>query len=422
MKVYRLVNSKYDPITIGENLTRTSDHSYQKYGEGMYFAASRADALNFAKAQHGHAYTHLLTCRIEEASQDDFVDLRREQNCLATSEFRTLPMKKRAPEYCRQQQKKGLIWSSIAGKDTLAWTEVCLYPEHILDGVVIEAAEKLRSPMAHTSSTNEHESFPAPGIMRLPVSGFPQEIMMANTFQGFTADSFLFFQELACHNQKSWFDANRDRYDQHVVGTFRGLLETLTPTLLKLNPHFEVGGKTNGNFSRINRDIRFSKDKSPYKSNYYLYIYDGRYDRGHTGRLYVGLSADCVTVGFSIYGSWRGPKGALETVFRKRVAAHQEIFETLLARLVRARRYETYWHREEKGEWAQHPGLPRREEDWQTLHAWVVRKVFLPNSWGLGTPAFAGVVERVFAELYPLVIFSSVVAPKWQAEIKTALK
>ena len=102
----------------------------------------------------------------------------------------------------------------------------------------------------------------------------------------------------------------------------------------------------------------------------------------------MGLSADCLTVGFSIYGSWRGPKGALETVFRKRVAAHaRDCLPTLLARVVRGRRYETYWHREEKGDWAQHPGLPRREEDWQTLHAWVVRKVFLPNARGLGTPA-----------------------------------
>ena len=245
---------------------------------------------------------------------------------------------------------------------------------------------------------------------------------MAITFQGFTADSFLFFEELARNNQKAWFDANRARYDQHVVGAFRGLLEALTPALLDLNPHFEVGGKTNGSFSRINRDIRFSKDKSPYKSNFYLYVYDGRHDRGHAGRLYVGLSADCVTVGFSIYGSWRGPKGALETLFRKRLAAHDQIFTTLLAKVVRARRYETYWHREEKGEWAQHPGLPRREEDWQTLHAWVVRKVFPPNSRALGTPAFARTVERIFTELYPLFIFTSAVTPKWEVELRKSLK
>ncbi len=244
---------------------------------------------------------------------------------------------------------------------------------------------------------------------------------MATAFQGFRADSFLFFEELARNNQKAWFDHNRARYDQHVVGAFRGLLEALTPFLLKLNSHFETAGKTNGNFSRINRDIRFSKDKSPYKPNFYLYVYNGRHDRGHAGRLYVGLSADCLTVGFSIYGSWRGPKGALETVFRKRVVSHRQLFETLLARVVRARRYETYWHREEKGEWAQHPGMPRRPEDWLTLHAWVVRKVFLPNSRGLASPGFARHVERIFRELYPLYVFTSVATPKWEAEFKKVL-
>jgi len=277
-------------------------------------------------------------------------------------------------------------------------------------------------PPSPTPATNQQPTFPAPRIIMKPaMKGFFQEMIVATTFQGFTADSFLFFEELAHNNQKAWFDANRARYDQHVVGAFRGLLETLTPALLKLNPHFEVGGKTNGSFSRINRDIRFSKDKSPYKSNYYLYAYDGRHDRGHAGRLYVGLSADCLTVGFSIYGSWRGPKAALETVFRKRIAAHREIFASLLARVVRARRYETYWYREEKGDWAQHAGLPRREGDWQTLKAWVVRKVFLPNARGLATPTFAGVVERIFAELYPLFIFTSAVTPQWQADLKKAL-
>ena len=244
---------------------------------------------------------------------------------------------------------------------------------------------------------------------------------MPATFSGFTDESFRFFEELASHNQKAWFDANRGRYDQHVVGAFRGLLETLTPALLKLNPHFEVGGKTNGSFSRINRDIRFSKDKSPYKSNYYLYVYDRRKDRGHSGRLYVGLSADCVTAGFSIYGSWRGPKGALETIFRERADADAATFEKLLARRVRGRHYETYWHREEKGEWTQHPGLPRRAEDWQTLHAWIVRKVFLPNARGLATPAFAQTVQRIFDELYPLVIFTSDASRRWRADFAKAL-
>jgi uncharacterized protein (TIGR02453 family) len=118
---------------------------------------------------------------------------------------------------------------------------------------------------------------------------------MGQPFVGFTSDSFGFFRELAQNNNKAWFDQNRERYDRHVVGAFRGLLEALQPFLLKLNPHFETGGKTGRNFSRINRDIRFSKDKSPYKPNYYLYIFNRSREPQSDGRLYVGLSAECIT-------------------------------------------------------------------------------------------------------------------------------
>jgi uncharacterized protein (TIGR02453 family) len=255
------------------------------------------------------------------------------------------------------------------------------------------------------------------GIIELCDKGISQETTVVAAFPGFTEESFRFFQELRTHNYKAWFEENRSSYDEHVVAAFRGLLETLTPFLLKLNPDFETSGKTNGNFSRINRDIRFSKDKSPYKSNFYLYVYDRRHDRGHSGRLYVGLSADCLTVGFSIYGSWKAPPGVLETVFRKRVVAQQPALEKLLVRVVRGRRYQTYWHRDEKRTWVQHAGLPRRIEDWLTLHAWVVRTVFLPDARGLATAAFACRVERIFAELYPLYVFTSVASPKWASQL-----
>jgi uncharacterized protein (TIGR02453 family) len=250
---------------------------------------------------------------------------------------------------------------------------------------------------------------------------------MANEFQGFTRDSFDFFSDLAVNNNTAWFKANRERYDLYVVGAFRGLLAALEPFLMKIDPHFDTAGKTNGNFSRINRDIRFSKDKSPYKSNYYLYLYDGRHKRGDAGRFYVGLTADCVTAGFSIYGSpesskrqkeGHAPHSALESIFRKRFAAQRGAFDRLLQDPVRKGRYETYWHRMEKGDWTQHAGLPKRDEDWQTLQAWVVRKVFLPNSRGVGTPDFARRVERIFADLYPLYVFTSAAGPRWQRDLK----
>ncbi|HLW78924.1 MAG TPA: hypothetical protein VKU44_04915, partial [Terriglobia bacterium] len=127
---------------------------------------------------------------------------------------------------------------------------------------------------------------------------------------------------------------------------------------------------------------------------------------------------DCLTAGFSIYMSDRkGPKGALESLFRPRAASHGKVFDQLLKRVVRGGRYQTYWHRVEKKEWTQHAGLPRRTEDWQTLQAWIVRKVFPPSSRKLASPGFAREVERIFRELYPLYVFSSVPGPRWQADL-----
>jgi uncharacterized protein (TIGR02453 family) len=230
---------------------------------------------------------------------------------------------------------------------------------------------------------------------------------MRSKFGGFSAESFEFFHDLARNNNKAWFDQNRPRYEQYVTGAFRSLLETIEPALLRLNPHFEMSGKTNANFSRINRDIRFSKDKSPYKSNYYLYFFDSGRSRDTDGRLYVGLSADCVTVGFAIYASWKkGVTAVLETVFRPRFAKERGRFLRLVKNAQR-KRYETYWHRMEKGEWNLHQGLPKKDDDWLTLQGWIVRKVFEPGKRGLDSPAFAKQVERIFAELYPLYLFTA---------------
>jgi uncharacterized protein (TIGR02453 family) len=230
---------------------------------------------------------------------------------------------------------------------------------------------------------------------------------MDSSFEGFAEESFDFFHELAENNNKPWFDQNRARYEQFVTGAFRGLLQALEPSILKLNPNFEVSGKTNANFSRINRDIRFSKDKRPYKPQYYLYFYDSRRSRDATGRLYVGLSADCVTVGFAIYDTWKkGSTSVLESVFRPRFKKDRSRFLGLAAK-VKQKRYETYWYRMEKKEWVLHPGLPRKDDDWQTMQGWVVRKVFEPGSRGLDSPGFAKKTGRIFAELYPLYRFTS---------------
>jgi len=53
-------------------------------------------------------------------------------------------------------------------------------------------------------------------------------------------------------------------------GAFRALLAALAPAALKLQADFDTSGRTGVNFSRINRDIRFARDKTPYRPQMYL--------------------------------------------------------------------------------------------------------------------------------------------------------
>ncbi len=238
-------------------------------------------------------------------------------------------------------------------------------------------------------------------------------------FPGFGPEQFSFFRQLARNNRKEWFDRNRERYQTHIVGAFRALLRELEPFALQLNPDFETLGKTNRNFSRINRDIRFARDKSPYRGQYYLYLFLPMPGESHSSaRLYVGLSADAVTAGFSIYDG--GRESPMNTIFRPKVlepgrsrraftaSRGRAELPALIRKAGAGRRYESYWYNMEKGEWTKHQGLPAKPGDWKRMKGWVVRKRFAPSSRELSAGRFPVAVKKIFRELYPLYAFCAV--------------
>jgi uncharacterized protein (TIGR02453 family) len=243
------------------------------------------------------------------------------------------------------------------------------------------------------------------------------------SFKGFNKDSIQLFRDLAdpLNNNRVWFNANRDRYEVSVVGKMRELLVSLTPVVRKLNPHFDCSGRTNGNFSRINRDIRFSKDKAPYKLNYYLYFFDERRSRDSDGRLYVGLSGEGLTVGFSIYGEWRRKTGGvLKDVFKKHLVRHRALLEDYLQRKSIRRRYDCYWYSLVEKEWVQTPGLPKTADDWAAVLGWVVRRRIGPRQ--TTRPEVGSDIQEVFRELYPLYIFSASTGRRWAQEFRRLSK
>lgn len=91
---------------------------------------------------------------------------------------------------------------------------------------------------------------------------------MNYSFSGFTDDTLRFFKELEKNNNKEWFDQNRKWYETEVRDRFKELCESLIPTMKSIDIDFEL--RPHRCISRINRDTRFSLDKSPYKTHLWM--------------------------------------------------------------------------------------------------------------------------------------------------------
>lgn len=226
---------------------------------------------------------------------------------------------------------------------------------------------------------------------------------MAKPTPVFTRETFRFFKDLSRNNTKSWMDANRDRYQSSIVQPFRRLLEALSQDVLRLDSRLDVSGRTGPNFSRINRDIRFAKDKTPYKTQMYLKFCVPVADNGETGQLYVGLSADAVTAGFRIYSGGKRKGSILALVGQTRVQADPGWVSKQKKRL--SRRYESYWYTTEKGEWTKHSGWPVAPENWNKILAWIVRRKLSPTAATQST--FPRELVKIFRDLYPLLRYTS---------------
>lgn len=219
----------------------------------------------------------------------------------------------------------------------------------------------------------------------------------------FPSAAVQFFRELSRNNNKVWMDANRARYRAEVVEPFRALLDRLAPAARKLNPRFVTTGRVGANFSRINRDIRFARDKTPYRPQMYLFLAEPGED---AAQLYVGVSADTVTCGFRIYGA--GRTAPLVQFGRARAREHANWVAKQRNRL--GPRFESYWYSTEKGEWTKHSGWPVEPDQWKKLKAWVVRRKFSPAA--AARNGFDDGAVRIFKQVYPLLQFAS--TPDWK--------
>ena len=123
---------------------------------------------------------------------------------------------------------------------------------------------------------------------------------------------FTFLKQLRSHNDRDWFQRNKARYEADVRDPMLRLIGDLRPGLYKISPYFVADpSPSRGSMMRIYRDIRFSSDKSPYKTNAAAQFWHEKGSDGATPGFYLHLQPQKSFFGG---GLWRPEPDALRKI------------------------------------------------------------------------------------------------------------
>jgi uncharacterized protein (TIGR02453 family) len=141
----------------------------------------------------------------------------------------------------------------------------------------------------------------------------------------FSEEYHKFFTGLARNNHKEWFDKNRKMYDQYVKEPFRAFVEEMIVRIHADNPDVLINASEA--IFRINRDIRFSKDKTPYKTHLSAVISPGGRKAKDDPGFYFQLGVD----GIRIYSGIHLPEKDKLERFRLVIANDLDGFEAIIS-------------------------------------------------------------------------------------------
>ena len=128
-------------------------------------------------------------------------------------------------------------------------------------------------------------------------------------FRSFGPELAAFLQALRSNNERGWFTANRERYEETVREPARAFVRAMAPALAAISPHFWADDRrTGGSLMRIHRDTRFSRDKTPYKTNVGIQFRHALGRDVHAPGFYVHLEPGSAFLGA---GVWRPDSSAL---------------------------------------------------------------------------------------------------------------
>lgn len=219
----------------------------------------------------------------------------------------------------------------------------------------------------------------------------------ALAFTGIPHGAVDYLVELGNNNSKPWFEAHKAKYRALVVEPLAGLVAALAPAMLKIDPQFETAPAVGKTISRIHRDVRFSKDKSPYRTAVWIVFKRSGPDWKDRPCFFFEFTPEGRRHGMGFYGATSGTMDA----FRQAVLEAPDAFRPVTADLEKTGIFEV------EGESYKRPKIKNAPDD---LAVWLNRKSFyltrnLPLDATLFAPGLADALLEDFRAAVPLYRF-----------------
>lgn len=127
--------------------------------------------------------------------------------------------------------------------------------------------------------------------------------LLEDTFKGFSIKTINFLKDLKANNNKIWFEANKHNYQKYLLEPLQNLVIDLGDFILTIDPYFDIRPAVDKTISRIYRDTRFSRDKSPYKSTMWITFKRPRKDWKDAPAYFFEISSHSYRYGMGFYSA-----------------------------------------------------------------------------------------------------------------------
>ncbi len=120
-------------------------------------------------------------------------------------------------------------------------------------------------------------------------------------FSAFPSETLYFLRGIDAENDKAWFESHRDLYEAGYVEPARRFVEAMGPQLKTVSSGVRYEAKINGSIGRINRDVRFSRDKRPYKNHLDIWFWHGEKKGWDRPGFYMRITPQTVFLGSGMH-------------------------------------------------------------------------------------------------------------------------